>query len=131
MNALLVGVSQLQSSIPQGLLPFARDIPEVSLNPAALLISIVTGVAILIILVSWAKVHPFLAIMLAALITGIGSGFGLMNTVHAFLDGFGDTTKSVGILVGIGAMLGAVLMVTGATGVLVDVRGCGRFPRDF
>ncbi|MGJ9601620.1 GntP family permease [Actinotignum sp. GS-2025c] len=121
MSALFVGVSQLQSSIPDGLLPFARDIPEVSLNPAALLISIVTGVAILIILVSWAKVHPFLAIMLAALITGIGSGFGLMNTVHAFLDGFGDTTKSVGILVGIGAMLGAVLMVTGATGVLVDV----------
>ncbi|MDY5153826.1 gluconate:H+ symporter, GntP family, partial [Actinobaculum suis] len=91
------------------------------LNPTALIISIIVGVALLILLVSWAKVHPFIAIMVAALVTGIGSGFGLMNTVHAFLDGFGDTTQSVGILVGIGAMLGAVLMVTGATDVLVDV----------
>lgn len=99
----------------------AKDAPEVNLNPVALLTSVVIGVVVLILLVTWAKIHPFISIMIASLITGIGSGFGLMNTVQAFLNGFGDTTKSVGLLVGIGAMLGAVMMITGATGVLVDV----------
>lgn len=94
--------------------------PQVQLNPVALLISIIVGVVVLIMLVTAAHVHPFIAIMIASMITGIGSGYGLMNTINSFLDGFGSTTKSVGILVGIGAMLGQTLMVTGATGVLVD-----------
>lgn len=118
MNTSLLCIKQ---TIFTNALLAADKSPKVSLNPTALLVSIVLGVIILILLVSWVKIHPFVSIMIAALITGIGSGFGLMSTVQAFLDGFGDTTKSVGILVGIGAMLGAVLMITGATGVLVDV----------
>ncbi|AKV56128.1 gluconate transporter [Bifidobacterium actinocoloniiforme DSM 22766] len=98
----------------------ASEVPKVHLSPAALLISIVLGVALLIALVTAAKVHPFVAIMIASIFTGICSGYGMMNTITAFLDGFGSTTQSVGILVGLGAMLGQVLMVTGATGVLVD-----------
>jgi GntP family gluconate:H+ symporter len=43
-----------------------------------------------------------------------------VNTINAFSQGFGETAESVGMLVGIGAMLGQVLMVTGATGRLVD-----------
>lgn len=102
------------------MLVLAAEAPEVQLNPMMLLGSIIIGVAVLIALVSAVKVHPFVAIMIASLITGIGSGYGLMNTINAFLDGFGSTTQSVGILVGLGAMLGQVLMVTGATGRLVD-----------
>ncbi|PWG59574.1 GntP family permease [Bifidobacterium catulorum] len=113
-------MNSLVQAVPAAALSLAEDAPKVNLNSTQLLISIVVGVAVLIALVSFTKIHPFIAITIASFVAGIGSGYGLMNTVEGFSSGFGSTAASVGMLVGFGAMLGKVLMDTGATGVLVD-----------
>lgn len=92
----------------------------VQLNGTQLGISVVASIVVLILLVTVAKLHPFVSLLISALVVGIGSGYGPVATVTSFSDSFGSTMASVGILVGLGAMLGRVLMDTGAADSIVD-----------
>ena len=91
-----------------------------ALNGTQLGVSVVASIVVLILLVTVAKLHPFVSLLLSALVVGVGSGYGPINTVQSFSDNFGSTMASVGILVGLGAMLGRVLMDTGAADSIVD-----------
>ena len=91
----------------------------VQLNGTQLGISVVASVVVLILLVTVAKLHPFVSLLISALVVGIGSGYGPVATVESFSATFGSTMASVGILVGLGAMLGRVLMDTGAADSIV------------
>ncbi|MCH9276684.1 GntP family permease [Bifidobacterium amazonense] len=92
----------------------------VQLNGMQLGISVVASIVVLILLVTVAKLHPFVSLLISALVVGIGSGYGPVATVESFSTSFGSTMASVGILVGLGAMLGRVLMDTGAADSIVD-----------
>ncbi|RBP97354.1 gluconate transporter [Bifidobacterium aemilianum] len=94
--------------------------PAVALNPTRLGISLVLSLVVLILLVTVAKLHPFVSLLGAALVVGIGSGYGPMATLTSFTGEFGNTMGSVGILIGLGAMIGKVLMDTGATEQVVN-----------
>lgn len=74
----------------------------------------------IVILVSVAKLHPFLALIIAAL--GLGSAAGLPpdRTLGAFQKGVGETLGSVGVVVALGAMLGKLLEVSGAADRIVS-----------
>ncbi|NMN01264.1 gluconate transporter [Bifidobacterium sp. DSM 109958] len=91
----------------------------VQLNGTQLGISVVASIVALILLVTVAKLHPFVSLLISALVVGIGSGYGPVATVESFSATFGSTMASVGILVGLGAMLGRVLMDTGAADSIV------------
>lgn len=101
-------------------LVLAEAAQAVQLNSTQLGISVVASVVVLILLVTVAKLHPFVSLLISALVVGIGSGYGPVATVESFSTSFGSTMASVGILVGLGAMLGRVLMDTGAADSIVD-----------
>ncbi|KAE8127018.1 MULTISPECIES: GntP family permease [Bifidobacterium] len=90
------------------------------LNTTQLGVSVIASIIVLILLVTVAKLHPFVSLILAGLVVGIGSGYGPVNTITSFSTSFGSTMASVGILIGLGAMLGRVLMDTGAADSIVD-----------
>ncbi|RBP99506.1 gluconate transporter [Bifidobacterium xylocopae] len=96
----------------------AAAVPQ--LSTTRLGFSLVLSLIVLILLVTVAKLHPFVSLLAAALVVGLGSGYGPVATITSFSDEFGKTMGSVGILIGLGAMIGRVLMDTGATEQVVD-----------
>ncbi|MBF4589574.1 gluconate transporter [Curtobacterium sp. VKM Ac-1395] len=85
-----------------------------------LVIAALVGVVVIIALITWLKVHPFIALTIGALGVGIGAGLAPDKAVTSFGTGFGDTMTSVGILVGLGSMFGKLLVDSGAADRVVD-----------
>ena len=79
-----------------------------------MLLGLVLGIAIMIILVMKTKTHTFIALLLAALICGLVGGMTPSDAITAIQDGFGNTLKSTGIIIGLGVMMGGILEKTGA-----------------
>lgn len=82
------------------------------------------GILVMIILVAKTKVHSFIAMLIAALITGIIGGMPILTVkvagkttvgvINAISTGFGNTLSSTGIIIGLGVMMGAILEKSGA-----------------
>ncbi|MCG6184581.1 GntP family permease [Anoxybacillus sp. LAT_38] len=79
-----------------------------------MIFGLVLGVSILIFLVLKTRVHAFLALIIAASITGLVGGMPAPNVVTAITSGFGSTIGSIGIVIGFGVMMGRILEVSGA-----------------
>lgn len=79
-----------------------------------MLLGLFLGIAIMIILVMETKTHTFIALLLAALITGLIGRMSPTDAINAIQDGFGNTLKSTGIIIGLGVMMGGILEKTGA-----------------
>lgn len=89
-----------------------------------MLLGLLIGIVVMVILVSKTKVHTFIALMIAAIITGVIGGMPLVDIktdettvtglVTAIKDGFGNTLKSTGIIIGLGVMMGGILEKSGA-----------------
>ena len=59
--------------------------------------------------------HPFLSMILASIIMGIGSQMNLSSILTNLCTGFGDTMGDIGILILLGVILGELLHNSGAT----------------
>ena len=79
-----------------------------------MLLGLVIGIALMIFLVSKTKVHTFIALLLAAIVTGLIGGMAPSGIISAVQDGFGNTLKSTGIIIGLGVMMGGILEKSGA-----------------
>ncbi|WP_267424812.1 MULTISPECIES: GntP family permease [unclassified Curtobacterium] len=112
----------MNTSGPGGGIVLAAGTPTV--DPAGpvpqLVIAALVGVVVIIALITWLKVHPFIALTIGALGVGIGAGLAPDKAVTSFGTGFGDTMTSVGILVGLGSMFGKLLVDSGAADRVVD-----------
>ncbi|MDV7241346.1 MULTISPECIES: GntP family permease [Rhodococcus] len=89
-------------------------------HDARLITAAVVGVAAIIAMITWLKLHPFLALAIGAVGVGIAAGLGATDSVAAFVEGFGATMGSVGILIGFGAMFGKLLADSGGADRVVD-----------
>lgn len=89
-------------------------------SDARLIIAAVAGVAVIIALITWLDLHPFLALSIGAVGVGLAAGLGSAESVAAFATGFGSTMGSVGILIGFGAMFGKLLADSGGADRIVD-----------
>ena len=85
-----------------------------------LVIVAVLGIALIVVLISAASMHPFLALTLGAIFVGIFSGVGLSKVVTNYEQGVGDTLKEVGLLIALGAMLGKLMAESGGADRIVD-----------
>ena len=56
-----------------------------------LLVLAVASVAVLVLLIAWLRINAFLALLLGALVMGLGSGMAPGVVVKAFQDGMGAT----------------------------------------
>ena len=79
-----------------------------------MLLGLFLGIAVMIFLVMKTKTHTFIALLLAALITGLIGKMSPGDAITAIQDGFGNTLKSTGIIIGLGVMMGGILEKTGA-----------------
>ena len=90
-----------------------------------MLLGLALGIIVMILLVMKTKVHSFMALLIAAMITGIIGGMPISDVtladgttqtglITAIQDGFGSTLKSTGIIIGLGVMMGGVLEKSGA-----------------
>jgi len=95
-------------------------------SPALLLTIAVFAIATLLLLIVKLKVHAFVSLTLVSLGTAIATGVPFDRVVSTMMGGFGSTLASVALLVGLGAMIGKILEVTGGAKVLADTL-IGRF----
>jgi GntP family gluconate:H+ symporter len=90
------------------------------LSAPALLGIAVAGIALLLVLIMKFKVHAFLALIIVSLLTALAAGLPAGSIVGTATTGFGNTLGSVALLVGLGAMLGRLLELSGGAQVLTD-----------
>ncbi|GAB2511621.1 GntP family permease [Paramicrobacterium agarici] len=86
----------------------------------ALLGMAVLAIALLLLLIMKFRVHAFLALIIVSILTAVASGVPANELVPTLADGFGGTLASVALLVGLGAMLGRMLELSGGAQVLTD-----------
>ncbi|WPP01808.1 GntP family permease [Pseudomonas sp. HR96] len=67
----------------------------------------------LILLITKLKVHPFVALTLAAGFLGLTSGMPVAKVMKSFQDGFGGVLGFVGIVLALGTMLGKLMADSG------------------
>src|SRR4051812_48694346 len=84
-------------------------------------------IVLLILLVSWAKINPFLAFLIVSIAAGLCLGIPLNKITASVQKGLGDTLGSLVVIICLGAMLGKLVATSGAAqkiaGVLANAFG--------
>lgn len=78
------------------------------------------AIALLLVLIMKFKVHAFVALVIVSLLTALVAGIPVDKILPTLLTGFGNTLAAVALLVGLGAMIGRLLEITGGAKVLAD-----------
>ena len=85
-----------------------------------LVLAAILGIAVVVVLITWLKVHPFLALILGSLLLGIVAGLAFTDTIASFQAGVGATVGNVGVLIALGAMIGGLLAESGGADRVVN-----------
>jgi hypothetical protein len=85
-----------------------------------LVLSCVLGLALIIVFISALKLAPFLSILVGTFAAGFTAGLPLEAVASAFSKGAGALLGDVGIIIALGAMLGALMAESGAADRLVS-----------
>lgn len=80
----------------------------------------VVAIAVIVVLITKVKLHPFLSLVLGSLVLGLAAGMPVDKLIKSFSSGVGSTVASVGILIALGAMLGKLLADSGGADQIVD-----------
>ncbi|MFF4138497.1 GntP family permease [Streptomyces mirabilis] len=83
-----------------------------------LLILTIAITALIYLINSRLRIHPFVALIIVAVGTGLAAGEPVAKLVKSLEDGAGGTLGDVGITLALGAMLGRLLSDSGATDAL-------------
>ncbi|HXR00656.1 MAG TPA: gluconate:H+ symporter [Pseudomonas sp.] len=79
-----------------------------------LIICCLIAIATIIVLISATRLPPFLSILVGTFIAGIGAGLPAEGVAKAFSKGAGGILGEAGIIIALGAMLGAMMAESGA-----------------
>lgn len=97
-----------------------------------LILALIAGIATIVVIVLATRLDAFIALLVAAVVTGIVAGQDLLSLVDAITTGFGSTLASIGIVIGLGVGIGKILEVSGAADSLarafLSAFGKGREP---
>ncbi|MCE0767949.1 GntP family permease [Pseudonocardia kujensis] len=107
MTPLAVVLAQSQQTAP-------------AVGATQLVVAALLGIAVIVLLITWLHVHPFLALIAGAAVLGIVGGLGPEKTIKSFTNGVGSTVGSVGVLIALGAMIGGLLRDTGGADRVVE-----------
>jgi GntP family gluconate:H+ symporter len=95
-------------------------------SPFALLLLALAAIAVLVALVTWRKLNAFIALLIAAMIVGLGAGMAPLTALKAFQDGLGATLGGIAAVIALGSILGKLVAESGGADVLA-----ARFSRFF
>jgi gluconate:H+ symporter, GntP family len=87
------------------------------------------GIAVLVVLITVVKLHPFLALIIGGLTVGAIAKENLNDVITSFTTGLGTTVASVGVLIALGAIFAKLLADSGGADQVVDTivgRASGR-----
>ncbi len=71
-------------------------------------------IALLVLLITWGKINPFLAFLIVSIVAGIFTGIPIANIGKSLQKGIGDMLGSLVIVIALGAMLGKIVAESGA-----------------
>jgi Gnt-I system high-affinity gluconate transporter len=78
------------------------------------LLIVLICIILLILLISWGKVNPFLALLLVSFTAGLLLDIPASKVTASVQKGFGDTLGSIVLIIALGAMLGKLVAESGA-----------------
>ena len=84
------------------------------------IISMLAGIAVIILLTTRLKLPAFFAMLIACFVTGLGVQLSLPGLITISKTGFGNTMQSLGFLIVLGTLLGLLLEHTGSTKVMAE-----------
>ncbi|MER7395951.1 gluconate:H+ symporter [Streptomyces sp. NPDC000151] len=94
--------------------------PITSAGNAQLGISVLVGIAVIVLLITRFKLHAFLSLTIGSLVLGAVAGAPLDKAITSFTNGLGSTVAGVGVLIALGAILGKLLADSGGADQIVD-----------
>lgn len=83
-----------------------------------LILLLLAAIAFIVISTTKFKLHPFLALIFAAILYGLLSGIPFSEIVKSVNNGFGNTIGSVGIVIVVGCIIGTFLEESGGVYVM-------------
>src|ERR671933_1711256 len=96
----------------------AADPPKA--GTGQLLLAALVGIAVVVVLITVLKVHPFISLILGSALLGLTAALGADATIKSFSKGVGYPVSAVGLLIALGAMIGALLADSGGGDRIVD-----------
>jgi Gnt-I system high-affinity gluconate transporter len=81
---------------------------------------LLTGILLLILLTTWAKLNAFLSFLVVSMGIGLANGMSIDSVTHAVQTGMGDLLGSLLVILVIGAMLGKLIADYGAAQRIVS-----------
>ena len=87
-----------------------------------LVLAALAGIALIVVLITVAKLHPFLALIFGGMTVGLVAQGpkSIGDVLESFATGFGTTAAGVGILIALGAMFAKLLADSGGADEIVD-----------
>ena len=85
------------------------------------LLTIAICIGLLVLLITWGKINPFLAFLVVSIIAGIATGIPIENISKSLQKGIGDMLGSLVIVIALGAMLGKIVAESGAAQRIASV----------
>jgi len=98
-------------------------------NGTYLVLLTAASIALLLILILVVKLHAFLALLISSMALGLAAGMPPEKVLKSIQIGFGDALGFIAVVVGLGAMIGRYLEVSGGGVALADWL-LARFGRD-
>ena len=72
------------------------------------------GIVLLVTLITWVKLNPFLAFIIISILIGLANGKSISVITTSIQKGMGDLLGSIIVILGLGAMLGKLISDSGA-----------------
>lgn len=85
-----------------------------------LILAALAGIAAIVVLIVWLKIHPFLALMTGSAVMAVAAGVPYIDLFTGFTAGLGSTLSGVGILIVLGSIIGTLLISSGGADAIVD-----------
>ncbi|MFW5754735.1 MAG: GntP family permease [Marinilabiliaceae bacterium] len=85
-----------------------------------LLLGVLSGIALLLVLILYFRLQAFISLLIASITVGILAGMAPEDIISTMQKGMGETLGFVAVIVGLGAMFGAILENSGGAEALAS-----------
>lgn len=85
-----------------------------------LITAVLVGIAILLFLILKLRIQAFIALLIASIVVGVIAGMSPVSIIKSMQEGMGNTLGFVAMVVGLGAMFGAILEHSGGAEALAS-----------
>ena len=82
-------------------------------NDSQLIGAALGGVALILFLIIRTRLHAFVALLIGSLVVGVAAGMPFQGVIDSISTGVGSTLASIAVVIGLGAMFGRMLEVSG------------------